>query len=250
MAAAPHAIPRWRKALARIIAALPANGWRVTCWRLLGAQLPRGTRIGRGTVIACSAFRAGSGVSIGRNNRFTGPFAIIIGDGVFIGRGNRFDCGDVAASPAKAHMGYARRMTVGAGSLIHEDHLFDLYGAITIGAGTWIAGVGSQFWTHGASAMERDITIGAGCYLGSAVRMAPGTAIGDRCVLGLGSVVVSRLDRSDCVLGGFPAKVLRTNDAAGGGREFVFSMEGWASPHVRAAPPPVDQPIAACAAET
>ena len=220
-------VPRWRRALARAIAVLPTNGMRVIGYRLAGHTLPRGTRIGWGTVIACTRLCAGKGVVVGRGNRFTGPFTIDIGDHVLIGRHNRFDCGDIAADPSKASMAYARRMVVGARALIHERHFFDIYGAIAIGAGTWVAGCDSQFWTHGASAMDRDITIGADCYLGSAVRMAPGSAVPDRCVLGLGSVVVSRLDQPDSVLAGFPARFLRPvspQDA----RAFQFTMDGWA----------------------
>ena len=222
----PHGIPRWHKALARIIAALPGNGLRVAGWRLLGAHLPRGTRIGRGSVIACSAFHAGHGGTIGRNNTFTGPFSITLGDGVFIGRGNRFDCGEAAACPSKAAMGYARAMQIGNDVLIHEGHFFDVYGAITIGDGTWIAGCDSQFWTHGASAMDRDVAIGAGCYLGAAIRMAPGSAIADRCVLGIASVVVSRLVQPDTVLAGFPARPIREIRPEDS-RQFAFTMEGW-----------------------
>jgi acetyltransferase-like isoleucine patch superfamily enzyme len=217
-----------RRLMAALIAWLPANGLRCAGYRLIGYRLGRGTRIGLGTVIACTAFETGPGVTVGRGNRFTGPFSATIGCGTFIGRHNRFDCGDVAALPAKAHMHYARRLVIGEEALIHEDHLFDLYGEIRIGDGTWIAGAGSQFWTHGASAMDRDIMIGSGCYLGSAVRMAPGTAIADRCVLGLASVVVSRLDQPDSVLGGFPARRLRAIGPEDG-RSFTFSMDAWKS---------------------
>ena len=217
-------LSRWRRLLALGCAWLPANALRVAGFRMMGYEFSSGTRIGLGTVIACTAFRAGKGVVIGRGNQFSGPFTIEIGDHVLIGRQNQFDCSDVAASPEKGHMRYARRMVIGANALIHQRHLFDLYGAITIGAGTWIAGSDSQFWTHGASAMDRDIAIGAECYLGSAVRMAPGSAIADRCVLGLGSVVVSRLDQPDSVLAGFPARCLRSIEP-GDGRTFAFSMD-------------------------
>ena len=72
---------------------LPTNGMRVMGYRLVGHVLPRGTRIGWGTVIACTRLRAGDGVVVGRGNRFTGPFTIDIGDRALIGRHNRFDCG-------------------------------------------------------------------------------------------------------------------------------------------------------------
>jgi serine acetyltransferase len=97
---------------------------------------------------------------------------------------------------------------------------------ITIGDGAWIAGCDSQFWTHGASAMDRDVAIGHGCYLGAAVRMAPGSAIADRCVLGIASIVASRLDQADTVLGGFPARRLR-EICPEDSRQFALTMEGW-----------------------
>ena len=221
-----HLPARWRRILAHGFGWLPGNGLRVRAFRLLGHTLPRGTRIGIGTVIACDALHAGKGVTICRGNRFSGPFTITIGDGAFIGRHNRFDCGDVAACPSKAAMGYARQMQIGADVLIHERHFFDVYGKITIGDGTWIAGCDSQFWTHGASAMDRDVAIGHGCYLGAAVRMAPGSAIADRCVLGIASVVVSRLNQPDTVLGGFPARPLREIRPEDS-RQFAFTMDGW-----------------------
>lgn len=231
----PAPVSRFRRLVARLVAWLPSNGLRVAGYRALGCTLAGDVRIGLGTVIACSRFRAEQGVIVGRNNRFTGPFAITIGAGAFIGRGNVFDCGEIAAFTEKRHMRYARRMTIGARALIHERHFFDLYGAITIGAGTWIAGIESQFWTHGASAMEHDIAIGANCYLGSAIRMAPGTCVGDRCVVGLGSVIVTPLPQPDRVLAGFPAKVLRTI-ADDDDRRFVFTMDEIMVPVADAAP--------------
>ena len=52
-------------------------------------------------------------------------------------------------------------------------------GDVVIGDGSWIAGHASQFWTHGLSVADRDIHIGKKNYIGSAVRFAPGAAIGD-----------------------------------------------------------------------
>ena len=71
---------------------------------------------------------------------------------------------------------------------------------------------------------DRDIEVGANCYLGSGVRLAPGATIGAGCVLGLGSVVVSKIRETDAVLAGFPAKKIRDirpEDA----RQFLFSAD-------------------------
>lgn len=214
--------PRHRTLMALTISLLPSNGLRVLLYRLLmGYRIGPGSRIGVMTVIACESFHAGRGVSIGRSNRFIGPVRVELGDKVIIGRFNQVICGASAADPAKAAMNYARRFVLGDKVLVNDSHYFDAYGLIEIGAGSWVAGTASQFWTHGASVMERDIVVGAGCYLGSAVRFAPGSGLGDGCVLGLGSVVVSKIDDRNAVIAGFPAKKIREISVEDD-RQFVF----------------------------
>jgi len=216
---------RLRTLMALVVAWLPTNGLRKAFYKaLFGYSFGPGSGVGLGTVITCATFSIGAKTFVGRDNRFIGPFRAEIGDNVIIGRFNRFTAGAMAADPSKAHMGYALRLVVGDKALINDAHYFDVYGEISIGAGTWVAGVDSQFWTHGASVIDRDIHIGAGCYLGSAVRFAPGAAIGDNCILGIGSVVVSRLTESSSVLAGFPARKLRNIDATDD-RQFVFEMQ-------------------------
>ena len=214
---------RGRSILALAISLLPLNALRVFAYRrLFRYEIGRGARIGLLTVIACDRFRCGARTAIGRNNVFLGPFAFKGGDDVIIGRANRFVCGASAASTQKSHMGYARQVRIGDGALVNDEHYFDCYGAISIGDRTWVAGVGSQFWTHGASVADRDIEVGSGCYLGSGVRLAPGSAIGSGCVLGLGSVVVSPISEVDAVLAGFPAKKIR-DIRPEDERQFVFT---------------------------
>lgn len=213
--------PRRRVLLALFISLLPINCLRIAGYRRLGYGIPSDSKIGLFTVIACQSFNAGKGLVIGRNNRFIGPMRVILGDRVLIGRFNSFLCGASAADPAKAAMGYARCLRVGSDALINDAHYFDVYGEISIGAGTWIAGIESQFWTHGASTMDRDISVGEGCYIGSAVRMAPGTSVGNRCVVGIASVIVSELTGDDTVFGGFPARKIR-DISPDDKRQFVF----------------------------
>jgi acetyltransferase-like isoleucine patch superfamily enzyme len=217
--------PRSRAFTALAISLIPLNRARVWLYKhLLHYEISPDARIGFMTVIACDQFRAGRRLSLGRSNRFIGPFRVDIGDEVIIGRFNLFSCGPTAVDPEKAGMNYARRFVVGDSVLINDGHYFDVYGKVEIGAGTWVAGMGSQFWTHGASVMDRDINIGEGCYLGSAVRFAPGAGLADRCVLGLGSVVVSRIEEDDAVVAGFPAKKIR-NISPDDNRQFIFQAD-------------------------
>ena len=132
-----------------------------------------------------------------------------VGARTYIGRSNLFECGVTAARADKAHMGYTRKLKIGAECLFSEDHFFDVYGTVTIGDGSWIAGRGSQFWTHGASVQDRDITIGQRCYVGAMTGFAPGGAIADDVVVAMGGIVAGRVEASNVVIGGVPARVIR-----------------------------------------
>ncbi|WP_156924295.1 acyltransferase [Derxia gummosa] len=210
-----------RLLLALAVSAIPVGKLRAFAYRsFFGYRIGAGTRFGLGAVVAVDDFECGEKVVIGRSTRLLGPMKVSLGARTFIGRWNRFECTAVAASDGKAHMGYARRLVFGSDCLVHENHFFDVYGEISVGDGSWIAGRDSQFWTHGASVVDRDIRIGRNCYVGSAARFAPGSGIGDRVVVGLGAVVTRRIADSDVVVGGLPAKVLRTREAGGDGLVF------------------------------
>ena len=201
---------KWRKLAAYAIAWLPfgvVRRWLLA--GLFGADIHPTARIAWGVIIAVQHFRCGKGVVIRRGNSFIGPFDVELADQVFIGRWNRFECGEAVADASQAHMGYARKLSVGQAALINDSHIFDVVGEVRIGAGTWVAGYQSHFLTHGASAVERDIVIGERCYLGSAVRFVPGSGVGDGCMVGMGAVVTKRMAVTNAVIGGVPAKVLR-----------------------------------------
>ncbi|MYN29094.1 acyltransferase [Duganella levis] len=204
-----------RKIAALAISLLPGSALRVGAYRLvLGYSFGPGVRLGWGVMIAVDSFRAGSQVTVRRNTTFMGPIRVELGDRTFIGRLNKIECGDSAADPKQAHMQYARAFITGQDSLVNEGHLFDVLGRIQIGDGTWVAGFASQFLTHGAGTMDRDIIIGSHSFLGSAVRFAPGSGVGDRVMVGMGAVVTKRITENDVVVAGLPAKVIkeRTED--------------------------------------
>lgn len=92
-------------------------------------------------------------------------------------------------------------------------------GRITIGNNTLI-GPNCSFYTpqHPFNYIERrepketglSITIGDDCWLGGNVTVLPGVTIGNRCIIGAGSVVTKNIP-NDCVAAGNPAKVIRKN---------------------------------------
>jgi acetyltransferase-like isoleucine patch superfamily enzyme len=120
-------------------------------------------------------------------------------------------CGYWVLRPEYSESQYSRSLEICEEALITSRHSFDVSGSLLLGARSWIAGIGSQFWTHGAGVQERDIRIGSDCYIGSAVRFAPGSSIGDRVLVAMGSVVSGAMPDTDALIGGVPAKVLKSN---------------------------------------
>ncbi len=194
---------------AALISLFPLNGLRVLGYRLLGYRI-QSSRIGFGTVIAVEEAIIES-CKIGPFNIFIGPMKICIHSGASIGNRNEFICGYWVLRDEYKEYRYARSLKICDHALITSRHYFDLSGALVLGEGSWIAGIDSQFWTHGAGVMERDVRIGSGCYLGSAVRFSPGASIGNDVVVAMGSVVSGEMPENNTLIGGVPAKVLKSN---------------------------------------
>ena len=195
--------------LAALVGILPFNVLRVFGYRLIGYKI-RSTRIGFGTIIAVAEASFDS-CRIGPFNLFVGPMKLVVCEGATIGGRNEFSCGRWILREEYKNSNYTRTLEVGRGALITSRHFFDVAGTFVLGDRSWVAGVDSQFWTHGAGVVERDIRIGTDCYLGSAVRFAPGSSIGDHVIVAMGSVVADRLDVDNALVGGVPARVLKTN---------------------------------------
>jgi acetyltransferase-like isoleucine patch superfamily enzyme len=196
-----------RLASAVLVSLLPFNSLRCACYALFFGYSIKNTRIGFATVISVRKVSM-EGCVIGRFNKFLGPMNISIGLGANIETHNTFDCGDWASDFDHGDR-YERTLILEAGTRITNHHMFDVAGRFFLGQGSWIAGRGSQFWTHGVNVTDRNISIGKNCYIGSAVRFAPGGSVGDNVVVGIGSVVTKRVDASNALVAGFPAEVVK-----------------------------------------
>ncbi len=194
--------------LAGFISIVPFNFLRMLGYRLLGYKVSG--RIGFGTVIAVSEAHIEK-CKIGMFNLFIGPMKVEIGAGVSIENRNTFSCGFWTMQEQYRNKNYARSLKIGANALITSGHYIDVAGSFVLGDGSWIAGMGSQFWTHGAGVTDRDIQIGRDCYMGSAVRFAPGSGVGEHVIVAMGSVVAKKFDISNAMIGGVPATVLKRN---------------------------------------
>ena len=192
--------------LAVLISILPINVLRVLGYRLLGYKISG--RIGFGTVIAVSEANIES-CKIGAFNLFVGPMKVKIGSNARIESLNIFSCGFWTTKEQFRKRNYARSLQLGARTLVTSQHYVDVAGSFKLGDDSWLAGVRSQFWTHGAGEADRDIEIGPDCYIGSAVRFAPGSGVGEHVIVAMGSVVTKRFDVSNAMIAGVPAKVLK-----------------------------------------
>ncbi len=203
-------MPVFKVALALLVSILPLNVLRVLGYRLFFGYRIDNSRIGFGTLIAVDEFSITKS-KIGFFNLFIGPIKVKIAEGASIRDRNTFSCGYWVLREENQTMNYARTLDIGADTLITSSHHFDIVGKFKLGKGSWIAGISSQFWTHGVGVRDRDIEIGSDCYLGSAVRFAPGSSIGDNVLVAMGSVVSGKLEVSSALVGGVPAKVLKEN---------------------------------------
>jgi acetyltransferase-like isoleucine patch superfamily enzyme len=203
-------LPTLKLALAVLVSLLPFNGLRVLGYRLLFGYQISESRIGFGTVLVVDRFVAEK-IRLGLFNLFIGPMQVVIGEGTSIGNRNTISCGYWVLRDQYRESNYTRTLELGERVLITSSHYFDIAGTFKLGKDSWIAGIGSQFWTHGAGVHERDVWIGENCYVGSAVRFAPGARIGNDVLVAMGSVVTGALQVDKAMVGGVPAKVLKEN---------------------------------------
>lgn len=125
------------------------------------------------------------------------------------------DATAVVSTPLYCDIG--RRIKLGAHSFVNKNCTFLDTGGITIGSHTKI-GPNCGFYTpqHPIDYIERrrtvetgePIVIGDDCWIGGGVTICPGVRIGDRVIIGAGSVVVHDIP-SDTMAAGNPAVVKR-----------------------------------------
>jgi len=97
---------------------------------------------------------------------------------------------------------------LGNGSIVTTGHKIDFTDRVEIGPRVILGGRNSSLWTHNRQ-RTMPITIGAKTYIGSEIRMAPGSAIPARSIVGIGSVITAPLAEEGKLIAGVPAKTIK-----------------------------------------
>ena len=97
---------------------------------------------------------------------------------------------------------------LGDGSIVTTGHKIDFTDREEIGRRVILGGRNSSLWTHNRQ-RTLPITIGSMVYIGSEIRMAPGSAVPARSIVGIGSVITAQLTEEGKLIAGVPAKTVK-----------------------------------------
>jgi acetyltransferase-like isoleucine patch superfamily enzyme len=163
-------------------------------------------------------------VTIGHLNLFTRIESLSMGDHVRIGHLNVFRGGDEVCLGRYAEVIRMNEINsipepdvvnktdptfvLGPGSIVTAGHKIDFTDRVDIGKRTIIGGRNSSIWTHNRQ-RTMPISIGSFAYVGSEIRMAPGSQIPSWSIVGMGAVITSALDNENTLIGGVPAKPIK-----------------------------------------
>jgi acetyltransferase-like isoleucine patch superfamily enzyme len=218
-----HRTSKFRLLVLACIALLPSFLKR-PCYRLFfGYQIGRRVRVGL-SIIDARACQIDDDSRIGHLNVIIGVENLKLGDHVKIGHLN------IIRGGAEVSLGrYSELMrmneinsipepdavnpvdpkfTLGNGSIITTGHKIDFTDRVEIGRRTIIGGRNSSIWTHNRQ-RTLPISIGDFAYVGSEIRMAPGSGLPSRCVVGIGSVVTGKIGAEGSLIAGVPAKPIK-----------------------------------------
>jgi acetyltransferase-like isoleucine patch superfamily enzyme len=190
-----------KSASLKVIKRIPINTLKVFLLRkMFGYSIGKNVKIGK-SIINCNKVYIGDNVYIANSN-------IINCNELFIGSNTSIHSGNVFQGGSN--------FSIGNDSRIINNHYFDLWNSIKIGNHTWIAGKGSQFWTHGSihtkqGIKDLSIRIKDNVYISSGCFFAPGANINSINLIGLGSVISGSFNETNTIIAGNPAKIVKQN---------------------------------------
>jgi probable biosynthetic protein (TIGR04098 family) len=212
-----------RRAILVVAALLPGPLKRALLRACFGYRIGRGVRIGL-AYLDCRELSLEDGATVAHGVAFVRCGRVRVGRQAFVGPlnllrgGERIELGDYAqllrlnvvnAIPDHDCVGQPdSSFLLGHGAVITSGHRIDFTDRVSIGRCSMLAGRGSTLWTHNRR-RSKPVSIGDYCYVGSEVRMAPGAAIPDCCLVGIGAVVTAALADGGTLIAGSPARPQR-----------------------------------------
>lgn len=192
----------FRQSLLGIAMYLPSSRLKKAIFRALGARIGKNVYFGPGSLIVSNDF---SGISID-DSVFIAPGALI--------NVNRLSIG------SNTHLGYqcllvGDEMEIGSGcNISNRAFIESAYATVKIMDGVTIAASaivsshdGSYMHTNGSGMKKSPIVIRNNAFIGNGVIILPGIDIGERAIVGAGSVVTKNVGK-DAVVAGVPANTI------------------------------------------
>jgi acetyltransferase-like isoleucine patch superfamily enzyme len=218
-----HRSGKFRLFALAVVALLPSFLKRPSYRLFFGYQIGKRVRVGL-SIIDARECRIDDDVQIGHLNVVIGLEKFTVGDHTRIGHlniirgGEEVSLGRYCEIIRLNEINSIRepdvvnptdpRFSLGPGSIITTGHKIDFTDRVQIGTRTIIGGRNSSTWTHNRQ-RTRPIEIGSFAYIGSEIRIAPGGSLPSRCIVGIGSVVTSKLTEEDYLIAGVPAKPVK-----------------------------------------
>ena len=214
---------RSRLVVLALFALLPSFLKRPFYRWFFGYRVGKRVRIGV-SIIDARECEIDDDVSIGHFNVVTRVRKLIIKDHVRIGHLNVIRGGDLVSLGRYSEVMRLNeinsipdpevvnpidpRFILGDGSIVTAGHKIDFTDKVEIGRRVILGGRNSSLWTHNRQ-RTLPITIGDLVYIGSEIRMAPGSGIAARCIVGIGSVITTQLEEEGKLVAGVPAKTIK-----------------------------------------
>jgi acetyltransferase-like isoleucine patch superfamily enzyme len=209
-----------RSLAAALIAILPPR-MKPFCYRtVLGYRIGRRVHIGFSLLDVQSCF-IDDDVRIGHGNVFIRVGRLELQEHVRIGHLNIVRGGDEVVLEAYAELlrlneinsipepvtmnPTTPRVRLGAGTVVTAGHKIDFTDEVLFGRRVILGGRNSSIWTHNRQ-RTAPVSIGDKAYLGSEIRIAPGSSLPECCIVGIGSVVTSTIDAPGHLIAGVPAR--------------------------------------------
>lgn len=190
--------------------ALPWSIRKRVLSHFFGFELQRGSRIGYSIILARSVILH-EGAKIQNGNFINSIDKLELMDYAKIGSFNWITGASIKSSAYQATPDRECKFRLGKHTRITDRHYFDCNGGISIGAYTTIAGLGSQFISHGINVMlnqqeAHPISIGDYCMLGSRVTVLKNSSLPHQSVLAAGAVLTKEFKEPRGIFAGIPAK--------------------------------------------